>query len=244
MKEKFEKDKVRRIGANLQKELDKIKEENQKKFKLKRKPSNGKITNMIPKHNFWEKIKEDLINFNFDKKGLTTISVFSFIFLVFIWILFLGILVTIFNLTTTNLDLDIEIGQVNLGEIVQDTFGKLNMGFLGSADTIGYVIIFGLIITMFANAYIFRGEYPKLFIIVDIILLVFAYILAVYVANVYEILINSTSILNVYIVNLPKTSTFILKLPLFVSIIGIIIMVLSYAGFPRDTEEEIIIGQV
>ena len=158
--------------------------------------------------------------------------------------MFLGILVTIFNLTTTNLDLDIDIGQVNLGEVVQDTMGKLNVGLLGGADTIGYVIIFGLVITMFANAYIFRGEYPKLFIIVDLILLVFAYIVAVYLSNTYEILINSTSILNVYIVTLPKASTFILKLPLFVSIIGVVIMILSYAGFPRDTEEEIIVGQI
>lgn len=179
-----------------------------------------------------------------NKKGLTTIGIFVFIFMVFIWILYLGILVTIFNLTFTNLDLDVDIGQVNLGEAVQDTFGKLNTGFLGSADTIGYVIIFGMVITMFASAYLFRGEYPKLFIIVDIILLVFAYILAVYISNIYEILINSTAILNVYIVNLPKASTFILKLPLFVSIIGVIIMILSYAGFPRDTEEEVIIGQL
>ena len=102
---------------------------------------------------------------------------------------------------------------------------------------------FGLILTMFANAYIFRGEYPKLFIIIDIILLVFAYILSVYIANTYEILINSTSILDVYIVNFPKSSTFILKLPLFVSIIGVIMMVLSYAGFPRDTEREVLLAQ-
>ncbi len=238
------KEKQVRVGADFQKEMDKIKEENQKKFKLKKEVSNAKVTNMIPKHNSWGRVKKDLINFNFDKKGLTTISIFSFIFLVFIWILFIGILVTIFNLTTTNLDLDIDIGQVNLGETVQATLGKLNVGLLGGIDTIGYIIIFGMVITMFANAYIFRGEYPRLFIIVDIVLLVFAYIMAVYVSNAYEILINSTSVLNVYIVNLPKSSTFILKLPLFVSIIGVIMMVLSYAGFPRETEEEIIIGQV
>ena len=53
-----EKDKVRRIGVDLQKELDEIKKENKKKFKLKKAISNGKITNMIPKHNFWHKIKK------------------------------------------------------------------------------------------------------------------------------------------------------------------------------------------
>ena len=239
-----EKDKVKRIGANFDKELNIIKEENQKKFRSKRKPSNAKITNMIPKHNFWNNIKEDLINFNFNKKGLATITVFSFIFLVFIWILFIGILATIFNLTTTNLDLDVNIGQVNLSEPVRDTFGQINTGLLAGIDTIGYVIIFGLIITMFTNAYIFRGEHPKLCAIIDIILLVFAYIVAIYVSNTYEILIHSTSILNVYIVNLPRTSTFILRLPIYVSIIGIIMMILSYAGFPRNTEEEIIIGEM
>lgn len=244
MKKEEKKDAVKRIGADFQKELDDIKKENKKKFKSKRKPSNGKITNKISKHNYWQQIKEDLINFNFNKKGLATIGVFTFIFMVFIWILFLGILVFIFNQTATSLDIDVDLGQVNLGEIVQDTFGKLNEGLLSGADTIGLVIIFGMIITMFANAYIFRGEYPRLFLIIDIILLVFAYILSVYISNTYEILINASSTLNVFIDTLPKASTFILRLPTYVGVIGAIIMILSYSGFPRETEEEIIVGQI
>lgn len=66
-----EKDKVKRVGANFQKELDEIKKENKKRFKSKNKPSNGEITNMIVKHNSWEQTKEDLINHNFNKnKGV------------------------------------------------------------------------------------------------------------------------------------------------------------------------------
>jgi len=179
-----------------------------------------------------------------DKRGITTIGIFTFIFTILVWIILLGVYVLIFNLTTTNLAIDVDMGQVNLKEVVDSTMGQLNTAFLNRADTIGYIIIFGLVLNMFVNAYLFRGKFPRLFAIVDIILLVFAYIVAVYVSNSYETLINATSDLSVYIDNLFKSSTFILKLPTFVSIIGVIIMILSYAGFPRETEEEVIIGQI
>jgi len=178
-----------------------------------------------------------------NKRGLVTLSIFIFIFIVLIWIIFLGILVTIFNLTTTSLAIDVDVGQVNLKDTVDTTMGMLNIGLTSNANLLGLVIIFGLIITMIMNAYIFRGEYPQLFIIVDVILLVFAYILAVYVTNSYELLINASSDLDVYITFLSQPSKFILNLPKYVGIIGAIIMIVSYSAFPRTTEDEIIIGQ-
>lgn len=184
------------------------------------------------------------MNLRKDKRAITVMGIFIFMFTILMWIILLGIYVTILNLTVINLDLDIDFGQVNLGETVQLTLGQLNTGFLNNADAIGYIVIFGLVLNMFVSAYLFRGKFPRLFMIIDIILLVFAYIVAVYVSNSYEILINATPDLSVYIDNLSKSSTFILKLPIFVSIIGVVIMILSYAGFPRDTEEEVIIGQV
>ena len=94
------------------------------------------------------------------------------------------------------------------------------------------------------SAYIFRGEFPQLFIIIDVILIVFAYILAVYISNTYELLINATPSLDVFITFLSPPSKFILNLPKFVAIIGAIIMIVSYSVIPRNTEQEVIIGQV
>ncbi len=179
-----------------------------------------------------------------NKRGFVTLEIFIFIFTILIWIILLGIFGLISSLIDTNLDIDVEVGQVNLGNITQQTFGQINAGLIVNLDILGYIIIFGLILNMFVSAYLFRGKNPRLFIIIDIVLLVFAYILAVYVSNTYEILINSTSLLNIYINNMAKSSTFLLRLPTFVSIIGVVMMVLSYAGFPRDTEKEIIVGEL
>lgn len=170
-------------------------------------------------------------------------SIFLFIFIVFFWIIFLGIQVLIFNLTTTNLSRDIDIGGTNLQDVVDDTLGQINAGLLNSADFIGYTLIFGMVLTMFLGAYYFRGQFPKVMMVVDILILVFAYILAVYITNTYELLINSTTQLSVYIDTLPKSSGFILKLPTFVSIIGVVMIILSYSGFPKTNEGEASVGE-
>ncbi len=65
-KKQSEKDKVRRIGEGFHKELEEIKNARKKSgIDKKKKLANGKITNMIPKHKHWPKIREDLINYEF-----------------------------------------------------------------------------------------------------------------------------------------------------------------------------------
>lgn len=59
-----EKDRVRRIGIKFNDELEDIK----KKIKKKtgKNISNGKITNMIPRHDKWPGIKEDLVEHQYN----------------------------------------------------------------------------------------------------------------------------------------------------------------------------------
>ncbi|KKM84190.1 hypothetical protein LCGC14_1301730 [marine sediment metagenome] len=179
-----------------------------------------------------------------NKRGIATFQIFLFAFIVLFWIIFLGIEVLIFNLTFDNLNIDLDVGGTNLGNVTRGTLGQINTGLLNSADFIGYSLIFGMVLIMFVGAYYFRGQFPKVMLVVDILILVFAYILAVYITNSYEILINSTTILgDVYIDVLPKSSEFILRLPIFVSIIGAIIIILSYSGFPKTNEGEASIGE-
>ena len=238
------KDLVRRIGGEFDKELKEI--ANKREEKGREKMYRGKITNLITKHNSWSLIKEDLIKFNpkkrknilQNKKGLTTISLFLFVFAALLIIIFLGIAVFMFNTISTNLDIDEDFGQVNLKDVNALTFGRINQAFLDSADYIGFTILFSLVLLMFLNAYFLRGEYPRLFLIIDIVLLVFAYILSVYISETYSLLINSTSLLsNIYINMMPKSSAFILNLPNIIGIIGCIIMILSYSGMPRKKKE-------
>lgn len=240
--EEEEKDKLQRIGKGFDQEILKIQED--RKEEGLPKESYRKLTNQILKHLHWKEIRHDLTNFVFpnDKRGLQVMPMFLFFFAIFFIILVLGIFLLVFNQTNTQLDRDIQVGGVNLQTVNAQTFGAVNNAFVNSADFIGYILIFGLILAMFLNAYLTRNKHPQMFLIVDILLLIFAYILSVYISSTYETLINSTAYLNVYINNLPRSSTFILNLPKFVGIIGAVIMILSYAGFPKKERADIVGG--
>lgn len=142
----------------------------------------------------------------------------------------IGMAVFVMNIITENLAVDVDIGQVNLKNVTDDTLGQIDSAFTDNADKISIAVLLGMIILMFGNAYYFGQKLPKLFIILDIFLLVFFFIVSVYVAQNYEIFINASDILDVYINDMPLSSAFILNLPIYVSIIGVIIMILSYAG--------------
>jgi len=74
-----------------------------------------------------------------------------------------------------------------------------------------------------------RGN-SRLWIVGDIFILVFVFIFAVYIAQIYDTFINATTLLDVFIDDLPKSSTFILNLPIYVATIGALIMIVSYTA--------------
>jgi len=176
-----------------------------------------------------------------NKKGGSVFGMFLIIFLIFFGIVFLGLGLLIFNSFDTMLDMDVDVGQANLAEVNNQTFGQMNDAFIATADTMGIFLIFGMVLALFINAYITGNRWPKLFFIIDIAILITCIIIAIYLSISYDILINSAEILSdVYIDKMPKTSTFVLQMPLYVSIIGAIIMILSYAGLKRiDRRSEV-----
>ena len=81
-------------------------------------------------------------------------------------------------------------------------------------------------------------------LIIDIFILIFVFIFAVYVSQIYDTFINAESqgILDPFVDDIPKTSRFMLKLPTYVSTIGVLIMILSYIGSRRRQEEVQVLG--
>jgi len=172
-----------------------------------------------------------------NKKGISVIPLFIFIFLAFFFAIFLGVTVWGFSLVDGVLDQDIEVGQVNLADVNNQSFGRISNAFLEYADLIGIVVILSMVLLMFGNAYYFNGKVLKAFFIVDFLILIFIFITSVYISSIYSTLINSASILSFYIDDIPKVSTWILNLPLYVATIGAIIMILSYAAIKRGDNE-------
>ena len=173
-----------------------------------------------------------------NKSGMSTFFLFFFIFAAFFFAFFLGLGLWMFSLVNSALDQDVMVGQVNLQTINNQTFGAIYDGFLNSADTIGILVLLMMSFLMIVNAYFLSSDNPKLFLVADILILVFVFILAVYISQVYSIFINSSSLISeVFIDDIPKPSTFILNLPSIVGTLGALIMIASYSGLRKRREK-------
>lgn len=172
-----------------------------------------------------------------NKKGLTTVQTFLFIFFGFLGIVFLGLAVLSFNIININLGQDVMIGQVNLQNATNQTFGKISNGFIDNADNMGVILLLGMALLMIGQGYVVGKKWPKAWIVVDIFILVFAVLGAVYISQTFNTLINSTSYFNVFGDNLPNSSAFILNLPYISAILGILIMIFTYSGINREGDQ-------
>lgn len=173
-------------------------------------------------------------------KGTSVMQFFAFIFFFLLAAMFIGLFLWGFNLVNDVLGIDVDVGQVNLKAVNDQTFGAINVAFVNNADTLGIVVLLSMCVFMILNGYMFGRDNEKLWIIVDIFILIFVFILAVYMSQVYEIFINSTELLRtVFVDDMPKTSKFMLNLPSIVGTVGALIMIATYTRIRREEEESI-----
>ena len=237
-----------RVSNNFDNEVvDIIKERNAEK---KDKMSKPEVTNLIVKHNLWSKIKLDILNFVYDKKGRMNHKgqMTFFFFLIIVGVLAISIMLLVGGITTVKineaLDQNISLGQVNLADLNADTFGVVATTYINSADWWGIAAIFGMILGLFLSSYMLRNKFPKIGIILDILIIVAAFLFSTYISSTYRILLDSLAsagetFLEVYT---PKTSLFILNLPIFSVIIGVIMMILFHSSIPNKPEERAMSG--
>lgn len=174
-----------------------------------------------------------------DKRGISTVFILVGIMIVFGAALFL-IIIGAFSVNINSaLDQNVTIGNVNLKTVNEQTFGQYNTMVLNNADWWGLSIIFGMIIGLFLVSYFARNTFPKIGVVIDILMIVAAFILSLYLSASYAVVVNALSSAGQTFAqtNLEKTSFFILNLPKFVVIIGVVMMVLFYSGIPRKPEE-------
>lgn len=178
-----------------------------------------------------------------NKRGSSMVWAFVIIFVSLLFSIFLGITVYSFNLVNDAMSYDVDIGQVNLKEVTEATFGQINTGLINNADTIGIIFLFGMLILMILNGYFIGKKYPKMFFIIDFFLLALFFIPSIYVSQAYELFINSTEILSqTFIDIIPDVSKFMLNLPVIIAVAGIITMILSYARIGRKTQPQSVAG--
>jgi len=179
-----------------------------------------------------------------NRKAQSTIFIVVLILGAFIGTILLligGIVVTKVN---EALDQNLSVGQVNLGEENAKTFGKFTEMYVISADWWGISLIFGMVLGLFLSAYFVRGSYPKWGIILDIFIILTAFIVSLYISSSYQLLLDEFAAIGETFLEdtIPKTSMFVLNLPIFVPVVGVIMMFLFHSSIPRRTEERITEG--
>ena len=179
-----------------------------------------------------------------NKRGIATIETIYFAVIVFLMIVIIGVFAYAFNLITGSVGQDVMVGAVNLSNVTANTLGQINTAALDNLNLIGMMIIFGMILGLVINAYFTRNEYPKLFFVIDIIILIITYIVSVYISNAYETIITTAPFQTIFQSNLSSASTFLLNLPIYSVVVGIIIMIITYSNIPRSAKEDVFrVGQ-
>lgn len=181
-----------------------------------------------------------------NKKGISTVFILVGILIMFGILLFLIVIGSFATHMNEALDINVSIGQVNLAEVNAGTIGQFNTMIVNNADWWGVATIFGMIIGLFLSAYFARNTFPKIGVIIDIFFIIVAFIFSLYLSATYNSLVNAlTSAGETFAAeNLPNTSYFVLNLPIFVAVIGVIMMILFHSGIPRKSEEQNIITKI
>jgi hypothetical protein len=174
-----------------------------------------------------------------NKRGTATGELIYFVIIVFIVLVMIGIFAYAFNLVDTHLDQPgVMAGQVNLSNATASTFGQINTAILDKLNLIGLFILIGMIAAMLLNAYFTRNNYPKLFIVVDILILIVTYVIAVYIRNIYETIITTAPFNTFFTANMNEVSSFLLNLHIVSVVVGVIIIIISYSDIPRTLRDE------
>ncbi len=176
-----------------------------------------------------------------DKRGLATFGLPEFLVLSFVVvILFASVIYASVTLTNALLNPNLEdAGQVNFTKAVEDTIGKVNIGMQRGGGLVALFLLFGMVIAMILNGYLTRERYPAIFMVVDIIILIFAYILAVYITNSFETVLGQIPFREIFTNNLNLATQFVLLLPKITVVTGVLVIIFSYTSVPKSKEEEV-----
>lgn len=126
------------------------------------------------------------------------------------------------------------IGDLTFAQTYQDTLGQGMTAFLNTLSGMALALVLGMIIVMLIIG--FKLDSSRLWILLDLLVIVGAFIAAVYLSETFETFINSSAdILAVFSNDFQLPSNFILNLPAIVIIVGALIMIVTYTTNKRKS---------
>ena len=169
-----------------------------------------------------------------NKKGVYA-DVFVFIIMSFVIVVFFGIMYYGFTLFDTALStIQFDIGETNFTAIVDSTWGQVYDAY-SQLRTLAYVLIFGMILTIFVSAWAVRR--PPIFLVIWIITSLVGIIAGAYISNAYQLLLNNADFGST-LQSFTGASYMLLYMPYLAGIISLFSGLISLIGLNRSRREE------
>lgn len=166
-----------------------------------------------------------------NKRGYITLGLIAIIFIAVMLLIVLGVMVYSFNLVSTSFNnIDFSLGNTTFNSTYQQNLAPgIDAMRLTVPKTIAMGTFYGMIIVMMLIAYLSYNIDP-LWMLLDFPILIACEVIAFILSSSVQDFINSNSqFLNIYSTTpLYESATFILNLPVYVPIIGVLIMITTY----------------
>ncbi len=170
-----------------------------------------------------------------NKKGQSAILALpAVVFILFFFVIMLGLgLFGVNAIDGVFSSFDQQVGNVSFNETYNKTLAPAFESLRTNLDVAGVSLVLGMVIVMMLIAFKLRNR-RTLWIILDLFIIVVATIAASFIESSFVSFINSNSeLFTIFSQQIPKTSAFILKLHIYIPIIGAIVMILNYAIFKK-----------
>jgi len=165
-----------------------------------------------------------------NKKGVTTVMLIVFVFVGLILLVVLGIGVYGFNLVDdTFSQIDFNISNTSFQETYNQT---LQPGIEAMTTTVPVLIstgvLLGFILVMMIAGYSVK-RINKLWILLDVFIIIVAEVIAVIISSSFRTFMNSSpELLSIFSNTLSAGSRYVLNLPIIVPILGGLVMLMTY----------------
>jgi hypothetical protein len=174
-----------------------------------------------------------------NKKGVTTLALIAIIF----FALFLVILLAIISFSVGIFDsqiskLDITLGNFSFNETYQETMHpSMNVLEVTGPKMISIGTLLGMVLIMLLIGAKTEKKH-NIWIILDIIIIIVAEIIAVYIKGIFQdtIMNLSPELYQIFITTLSESSKWILNMPTIIPTVGVLIILATYV-LKREDEE-------
>jgi hypothetical protein len=169
-----------------------------------------------------------------DKKAQSFFDIFVVMVIVVFMLIGFAILMFVFNKIDVSFkdafrNSDTTI--VNMSEVNDMTISKFNSG-MGMLRLVSFAIIFGMIILILLSNFLIKVN--PIYFLFYILMTVLAVIVSVFISNFYQGLLSDIN-LGSYLLQLKEGTFFMLYLPYFVTVIGIMGAIFLMIGILKDT---------